>query len=726
MGTSLNQPSLGTSIFGNLLGSNNSSYASAANNVFNVGQYQPYTVNNPMGQTSFSGGTANSTLSPLQQSLQSQFGSQIQANAGASTYNPNTSFLPQQYQSIFGNMQGNVNSQYNALQQAQQPFTQQYLQSNLDNEQAKGTLASTAGSYQTAGAQTAANAQSNANYAQAQNYALNTANSQFGAAGQTAGLGEQQSEFGPQFAQSQTQGLFSNLLNQNQLSAQITGLGGSLGAQQSSANTNAAMPQYQASLQQASAQNSLTNGLLFGNGGLLTSLLGTGGSSGSGGLLGSLGSGLSSLFGGGQQSGSAAATGSLGMNTGYDNYFGGTGASNNAQGSIDSDFSDQLGNTQMPDFSFNGAGGQAAEEGGATSDGVPQEVQSAGLDSLNQGGPLTEGSPMSSFGLNDLGAGVGIAGDLASGTTAGYAKGALSGAQLASSNGLFGANSSGIGGLANSGLSALGLVQGIQAGGVTGGLEAAASGARLAASAGAATGALSSGAASALSSAAGAVAVPLSLYNFAKTWQSGDTGSDTLSGAETGASVGSVFGPVGTVIGGVIGAAAGALSSAFGAGKVDPETTNMYAANQAGSTSLSAASPAASFNYLTGVMDAKNPTAGHSTVLEQVFGREGESSVLNGMAGAINTALQKGTITSSTPSSQLFSSVIQPWLTSKGVSASSLTFTDAKGNNSGSNLQNALTNLGSSYLSGQLTSKTSLDSQGQQDAALPTLFQSLS
>lgn len=407
---------------GNLFGTGGSNTSTAAGNVFGVGQFQPYSINNPLGQTSFSGGTANTTMSPLQTQLSGLFGNQINSNlsnSSTSSYNPNTSFLPQQYQQIFGNMQGNANSMFNSLQAAQQPFTSQYLQSNLDNEQAKGTLASTAGAYQTAGAQTAANSQMNQNQATAQQYALQNAQAQFGAASSTAQLGEQQSEFGPQFAQSQTQGLYSNLLNNASLLNQQTSLGGSLGALQSNANTNAAMPSFTAAQQQDQAQSGLLNGLLTGNGtgGLLGSLLGTSGSgsTGSGGLLsgigGSAGNFLNGLFGG-------TGTGSNITNQQYANLLGGsasnpTGATNfqtpdqqqnltndqlaqmwggdaSTNGSNDlttlsSNGNDQqLGDTNdqlLQELGFSSAGGQATATGAANGAGTPgfnsQDLSSA-------------------------------------------------------------------------------------------------------------------------------------------------------------------------------------------------------------------------------------------------------------------------------------------------------------------------------------------------------------
>lgn len=367
---------------GNLLGTGGSNTATAAQGVFNVGQFQPYSVNNPLGQTSFSGGSATSTMSPLQSQLSTLFGNQINGNlsGGGSSYNPNTSFLPQQYQSIFGNMQGNANSMFNSLQAAQKPFTDQYLQSNLDNEQAKGTLASTAGAYQTAGAQTAANSQMNQNQATAQQFALQNAQAQFGAANQTQQAGEQQSEFGPQFAQQQTQGLYSNLLNSSSLLNQQASLGGSLGALQSNANTTAAMPSFTASQQQDQAQSGLLNGLLMGNGtgGLLGSLFGPTGTGGtqSGGLLSGLGSSagnfLNGLFGGGSGPGSNT-TGYQGDNTlsSVDPSLTMTStpySNGQATGDLNELFNDPTNGTSSSDdgegidlsqFSFSGAGGQA-------------------------------------------------------------------------------------------------------------------------------------------------------------------------------------------------------------------------------------------------------------------------------------------------------------------------------------------------------------------------------
>lgn len=287
---------------------------SMANQIWQSGQFQPYTVNNPGGQISFNGTTANSSLTPEQQQLQNLFQGQINSNFGngALNYSPNTSFLPQQYQNIFGNFQNNVNSQFQSMQQAMQPQIDRYLQSNLDNEFSKGTLASTAGQYQTAGAQEAVNNLMKSNYSQAFQNASQLAGQQFGAAQGTANLGEQQAEFGPQYAMGQTQGLFSNIGQQNQFLANLINQGSSLGAARSAANVNAGLPSIQTGMTQDQAQAGLLSGLLFGSagqsGGLLGSLLGGGSSSGGqGGVLGQLGSKLTGqlgkLFGGGATTG---------------------------------------------------------------------------------------------------------------------------------------------------------------------------------------------------------------------------------------------------------------------------------------------------------------------------------------------------------------------------------------------------------------------------------------
>lgn len=436
--STLNAPSYFTSAGGNLLGNGNSNTTAAANNVWAGGQFQPYSVNSPLGQTSFSNGAASTTQSPLQSSLSSLFGNQITNNLSGSSasYDPNTSFLPSQYQSIFGNMQSNANSMFNSLQQAQQPFVSQYLQSGQDNEFSKGTLASTAGAYQTAGAQTAANSQMNQNQATAQQYALQNAQAQFGAASTTAQQGEQQAEFSPQFSQSQTQGLYSNLLNSSSLLNQQTSLGGSLGALQSNANTNALLPQFTAAQQQDQAQSGLLNGLLTGNGtgGLLGSLFGTSanGTSTGGGLLGgagsTLGNFLKSLTGGGTTGGTFSGQNLTDLQNSYLNQ--GNSAGGSTGGSTQQPYdntteTDLIGGSSSPDYGgynlsdsdldylfgggFNSAGGQAATSGTSVSSGGFSAGQAAniGLSGYSLSNALGAGS-----GLGAAGAATGLAGAL--------------------------------------------------------------------------------------------------------------------------------------------------------------------------------------------------------------------------------------------------------------------------------------------------------------------------
>lgn len=282
----------------------------ASSNAWNYGQYSPFTANNPMGTTSFNGTTATGTLSPLQQQLQGAYG-------GAVTGGLNSAGgLGQQYNNIFGNFQGNVNSQFNSLQAAQAPWIAQNNASNLDNEFSKGTLASTAGGYQTAGQDMANNSQMNSNMASAQNYALGLANSQMSGANSVANTGLNQANIGVNGLNTQNTGF----LQQMQAA-------GNLGAQRSGANVAAATPGIGTGEMQDQATSGLLSGLLFGGGsqgGLLNSLLGGAGSTGGGlaGGLGALGSGIGSLFGGSSSSPNYSSNGNLSnlANQGYGGY----------------------------------------------------------------------------------------------------------------------------------------------------------------------------------------------------------------------------------------------------------------------------------------------------------------------------------------------------------------------------------------------------------------------
>jgi hypothetical protein len=442
----------------------------AASNAWNYGQYSPFTVNNPMGQTSFTGTTANQSLSPLQQQIQTMLGSSVQqGGAAAGGYNPNTSFLPQQYQQIFGNMQGNANTMFNNLQSAQQPWVQQGNSSNLDNEFSKGTLASTAGQYQTAGHDMSNNSLMQQNQATAQQYALQNAQAQFGAAQGTAGLGEQQQQFGAQ----QGLGLLNSGLNglnqQNTSFLQQLQAAGNLGAQRSGANVSAAMPGIAAAQTQDSANAGLLSGLLFGGGtqgGLLSSLLGTNGGGGAAAGLGGLGSllgkGLGSLFGGSAGAGTSSGSG--------DGGFGGDWAGYGDSGSIDSgqtqtDYGTGT-TTQFGDDNwyggFNSAGGEAAKSnpgglgsvsglsaGGLLSGlgGIASGVQKGGVG----GGLQAAGSAAGLYNkvtgttggytklLGQAGQALNVYNGLTSGTPQGTVSGLASGAGLAASSGATGA-----------------------------------------------------------------------------------------------------------------------------------------------------------------------------------------------------------------------------------------------------------------------------------------------
>lgn len=264
-----------------------------------------------------------------------------------------------------------------------------------------------------------------------------------------------------------------------------------------------------------------------------------------------------------------------------------------------------------------------------------------------------------------------------------------------------------------------GIISGFEQGGVGGYLGAGANAAELTANL---------GAGSEIGGIAAEVAPPLvaadSIYNFANEWQSGKTGSDALAGAEagasTGAAIGSIVPGVGTLIGGiagaVIGGAVGALSSAFGGGATDPETKNWQsfidATGGANATPAQVAKyqnmpPQSAFNLLAGVMDIRD---GRIPIVN-AFGRMGESNVMNGMFTQINAAYKAGQIKPGSTPQQIFNQVVTPWLNSKGATIGPET--------GGLQLQTVLTSLISSWQSGQLTSKTPLDSGGQADASLP-------
>lgn len=635
----------------------------ASSNAWNYGQYSPFTVNNPMGQTSFNGTTANQSLSPLQSQLQGAFGNSIMGGLqGAQGYSPyNPGFLSGQYNNIYGNMQGNANQMFNSLQSAQKPWTDQYLQSNLDNQFSKGTLASTAGSYQTAGAQQAANAQMNQNQATAQQFALSQAGQQFGAAQGVAGLGEQQAEFGPQIGLQGASTALGGLNTQNSQFLQQLQAAGNLGAQRSGANVAAATPGIGTGETQDQATSGLLSGLLFGGGtggNLLSSLLGSNGGSGLGGLVGKGLSGLGSLFGGGGGGvpvGTGAGTGgsggidwsNLGQYGSNDSGSGGGPEVTNYDSGTTTNFDTPTSGNDNWWGGFSPAGGEAAKS----------NVGAAYNQATNQ--PNGFGSL-----LGTVGGALGAYQGLTSGNTVGQARGALSATQLASKSGVFGSNTKAINSAAGIGANALGIYSGIRQGGVAGYGGAAVNAAQLGSKVGA-----FGGASGAVGAAAGYAAIPLSLYNEVNNWESGATGSDALAGAETGAAIGSVVPVIGTAIGALIGGAAGALSSAFGSGRVDPENKNFEGYTQAFNKAPAAqqAQVAGSlqdpYTALAGMFDLRSGQIKGSIPIYNEYGRKGEQKFTNDLISKVRAAK---TANPNESASDIFNKQVSPWIDSMG------------------------------------------------------------
>lgn len=341
--------------------------------------------------------------------------------------------------------------------------------------------------------------------------------------------------------------------------------------------------------------------------------------------------------------------------------------------------------------------------------------------------PATSGSPWSQD-LSKLGTGLqtgaqlfNIGQGLASGTPTGEANAGLGAAALAAQHGYLGnPNTAGPGLGAASG--ALQLYTGLQQGGVMGDASAASGALRVGQGAASLMG--DSGAASAMGDAAGAIAVPLALYNFANNWQSGNTGSDAISGAETGAAIGSAVPVVGTIAGGLIGGAVGALSSAFGGGRVDPETSswNGLTAMQAQHPTtnlMSSLNPSQAYQSLAGMMDAKNNSPGHSTALELTFGRMGEQNLMDQMTQQINAAISGGKVPKNATAAQLYSQVVTPWLQSKNAYISPNAIISSNGTRAGNTVNNLLTQLISQWQSGALNANSRVGVAGQTISGLP-------
>ncbi len=221
----------------------------------------------------------------------------------------------------------------------------------------------------------------------------------------------------------------------------------------------------------------------------------------------------------------------------------------------------------------------------------------------------------------------------------------------------------------------LGLYSGIQQGGVAGDTGAAVNAAELAtkgAAYGASTGLFgdASGAVGDAASAAGE-AIPvagaaLSVYNAVENYKSGATGSDALSGAEAGAAIGSIIPGIGTLIGGVVGGVVGAVASAFGPGETDPETSDVKnvinATGANGNNPAIAASVQNPYLQLAGLFDE------HSSTLPmyQQYGRMGEQQFTNDMVDKINDAYKAGTISANSTPTQVYNSVVAPWVAGMG------------------------------------------------------------
>ena len=230
-----------------------------------------------------------------------------------------------------------------------------------------------------------------------------------------------------------------------------------------------------------------------------------------------------------------------------------------------------------------------------------------------------------------------------------------------------------------------------------------------------------SGAASGLAgdatTALGALGAGYGLYNTVNNYQSGATGSDALNGAETGASIGTMFAPgLGTAVGGLLGGAAGALSSAFGGGKNDPETlawNNVAKQASSNPSVLGSESPSQLYQNLAGMMDAKNNSPGHSTNLELHFGRAGEQSLMDQMTQQVNQALSANPSLKGDSASQLYSSVVEPWLQKSGAYIPSNAIVSSNGTMAGNTVNSLLTNLLGDWMNGSITPQSKLGIAGQ-------------
>jgi len=358
---------------------------------------------------------------------------------------------------------------------------------------------------------------------------------------------------------------------------------------------------------------------------------------------------------------------------------------------------------------------------------MPTTYQSNGYPSSGyQPRPYTYGRPSAlsqiNTGLGDINEAGGIYSGLTQGGLEGYGKAGINAANL---YGQFTGNQPGVSPYTGMAGSALGAYQGFESGTPTGEAQGALDLGRLGLQGAVESGAMDAATAGPWMQGLGYAAIPLDLYNFGKNWQSGNTGSDAMQGAETGAAIGSVLPGIGTLIGGLVGGAAGALSSAFGGGRHDPESDELHNLSgeysqlynqspQEAQSALSTLSPSQDYQLLAGAMDAKNHSGNSEQPIEATFGRMGEQNLLTQIAGQINQAYNAGQITPGESAADVYSGVVQPWL-SKETGGQGIT--GAASGEAGI-LNGSLEGLVGDYMSGNLTNQSQIGIAGQTDPEL--------
>jgi hypothetical protein len=307
---------------------------------------------------------------------------------------------------------------------------------------------------------------------------------------------------------------------------------------------------------------------------------------------------------------------------------------------------------------------------------------------------------------------------LASGTARGIEQGALSavklGANVGQQLGVISKGTAGtVGGLAADVTNLGNIYAGLQRGGVTGYTGAATNAAQLYSRLPTSVTGLSAAEAGTLGKAAGGLASALAVYEFARNWQSGATGSEALQGAQVGASIGTTIAPgVGTLIGAGIGAAAGAVSSIFGPGREDPENVgwNQYAQafQQHGAAGVQGANPSQNFQMLSGIFDAR----GSNIPFYGRYGRMGENQFTGDMFRTVNQALASGKLAPNATPQQIYSQVVEPWISSMSPRGWQNTST-IQGAPEKQAIGNLLTSMIGQWRQGQITSSTRLGIGGQ-------------